>query len=152
MPFNSDVGNESEYGTLKLTIMHRPGNELLRLRADNLDALLFDAIPNINETHESHGIFTQYLRDNGVEVLYVTELLRETLIPSEQARHMLIQGIVAHSLFNLHHDQENVEALRQWLLNRTPEQLVEDVIAGVAYSQDELGTSDHAQILLIKYD
>ncbi|CAF4462982.1 unnamed protein product, partial [Adineta steineri] len=44
--------------------------------------------------------------------------------------------------------QQSLLALQQWLLHRTPEQLTEDIIVGVACSQDELGTSEYAQILL----
>jgi arginine deiminase len=95
-----DVGNESEGGKLELVVMHRPGNELRRLREDNLDELLYDGIPNIEETHRSHDLFSQYLRDHGAQVLYVRPLLLTTLSSSKQARHTLINGIIEHSLFN----------------------------------------------------
>jgi arginine deiminase len=89
------------------------------------------------------------LRDHGTQVLYVKPLLLTTLICSEKARHALIDGIIEQSLFNIGHQQEQILiALRKWLLARKPEQLVEDVIVGVAYSQDELGTSPAAQTLL----
>jgi arginine deiminase len=146
------VGVQSECGQLDIVIMHRPGRELLRLTKDNLERLLYDAIPNINETHKSHDVFSQYLHDQGVHVLYVRELLRETLTSSDQACQRLIDGIVLNRSFKKDDQQQASKALRQWLLNRKPEQLVEDVIAGVAYSQDELGTSDHAQILAGTYD
>jgi arginine deiminase len=66
-----NVGNESECGKLETVLMHRPGNELARLRKDNLEQLLYDEIPDIRETHKSHDIFTRYLRDHGTQVLYV---------------------------------------------------------------------------------
>ncbi|CAF1309845.1 unnamed protein product [Rotaria magnacalcarata] len=62
------VGVQSECGKLDVVLMHRPGQELLRLTKDNLHQLLYDAIPNLKETHQSHDIFSQYLRDNGVHV------------------------------------------------------------------------------------
>ncbi|CAF3449305.1 unnamed protein product [Rotaria sp. Silwood1] len=142
------VGVESECGKLDIVLMHRPGRELLRLNKDNLHDLLYDAVPNINETHQSHDFFSQYLRDHGTQVLYLTDLLCETLTFSDKARDTLINGIVAHSYFSDSNHQEAAMVLQQWLLERTPEQLTEDVIAGVSCTQDELGTSEHAQTLL----
>ncbi|CAF3704989.1 unnamed protein product [Adineta steineri] len=148
----SDAGVHSECGKLDIVLMHRPGGELLRLTNDNLHVLLFDAIPDINQTHHSHDIYSQYLRDHGVHVLYLTDLLRETLISSIQARSQVIDGILTHSHLNHENHEQSLLALQQWLLHRTPEQLTEDISVGVAYSRDELGTSDNAQILLTTND
>lgn len=128
MSSNFEVGNESESGRLCTTIMHRPGNELLRLTDKNLDELLFDKIPNINETHESHDIFTKYLRDHGMKVLYVRDLLTETLQYSSTARDKLIDGIIKNSLYK----QDSLDVLRNWLSQRTAEELVDAVIVGVS--------------------
>ena len=144
-----NVGNESDCGQLEVVLMHRPGQEHLRLREDNLDQLLFDEIPNLDETHKSHDIFSQYLRTHGVQVLYVRSLLLDTLLHNEEACHTLIEGIIEHSLFNYDHKhEETLMALHEWLLDRTPEQLVEDVIAGVACTEHELGTTRAGQVLL----
>ncbi|UJR08615.1 hypothetical protein I4U23_012874 [Adineta vaga] len=142
------VGVESECGKLDIVIMHRPGRELLRLTEDTLDHVLYDALPNIDQTHQSHDIFSQYLRQHGVHVLYLTDLLLETLTASAEARKHLIDGLIAHSHLNQPDQQQALSTLRQWLLDRTPEQLAQDVIVGVSCSPDELGTSDHARELL----
>ncbi|CAF0996816.1 unnamed protein product [Adineta ricciae] len=136
-----DVGVQSECGKLDVVLMHRPGKELLCLSEHNLHQYLYDALPNINETHRSHDVFSQYLRGHDVHVLYLTDLLYETLDASAEARYQLINEIVDSQ-------NQNASALQQWLLNRTPEQLTQDVIVGVACSQDDLGTSQHAQELL----
>jgi len=75
-----NVSNESECGTLETIVMHRPDDKLNRLREDNLDQLLYDEIPHIDETHKSHDIFTKYLRDHGRKVIYVKTLFLLTLI------------------------------------------------------------------------
>ncbi|CAF2049353.1 unnamed protein product [Rotaria magnacalcarata] len=148
-----DLGNESESGKLMMTIMHRPGDELRRLNENNLDQLLFDEIPDINSTKKSHDIFTEYLRAHGTKVLYVKPLLLETLIHSTAACHMLIGGIIENSFYNTNHDHEDlIMALYQWLLTRTPEQLVEDVITGVACTTTELGDSGYAATILAMHD
>jgi arginine deiminase len=147
---NNVVGVESECGKLDIVLMHRPGQELLRLTKDNLQNLLYDAIPDLQETHKSHDQFSQYLRDHGSQVLYVKELLQETLNSNDEARNTLINGIISNCPFNDNCQQEVSTALRQWLLARKPDELAEDVIVGVAYSEGELGTSPAAQILLNK--
>lgn len=142
------VGVQSECGQLDIVVMHRPGAELLRLTPKNLHNLLYDALPDINQTHRSHDIFSQYLRDHGVHVLYFADLLRETLLSSSEACNKLIDGIVTHSPLYDNGQQDVAVVLGQWLKHRTPEQLAVDVMSGVACRKEELGTSSYAQILL----
>lgn len=75
----------SEVGPLRTVMLHRPGNELRRLTPRNNDALLFDGIPWVDRAQEEHDGFAEALRSRGVEVLYLSELLVETL-GSETAR------------------------------------------------------------------
>ena len=72
-------GADSEVGRLATVMLHRPGNELKRLTPRNNDRLLFDGIPWVSRAQEEHDAFAATLRDRGVEVLYLTELLTETL-------------------------------------------------------------------------
>jgi arginine deiminase len=60
-------------------MLHRPGNELRRLTPRNNDALLFDGLPWVDRAQEEHDGFAEALRGRGVEVLYLSELLIETL-------------------------------------------------------------------------
>lgn len=71
---------DSEVGRLGTVLLHRPGPELARLTPRNNDSLLFDAIPWVARAQEEHDAFAAALRDHGVEVLYVAELLAEVLI------------------------------------------------------------------------
>jgi arginine deiminase len=68
-------------------LLHRPGNELRRLTPRNNDALLFDGLPWVDRAQEEHDGFAAALQDRGVEVLYLTRLLVETLAdPAARAR------------------------------------------------------------------
>jgi arginine deiminase len=73
------VGVRSEVGRLRTVLLHRPGPELRRLTPRNNDALLFDAIPWVSRAQEEHDAFAGVLRDRGVEVLYLVDLLGEAL-------------------------------------------------------------------------
>jgi arginine deiminase len=70
---------DSEVGRLRTVLLHRPGAELKRLTPRNNDQLLFDGIPWVDRAQEEHDGFAQALRDHGVEVLYLGELLVRAL-------------------------------------------------------------------------
>ena len=85
------LGSNSEVGTLRVVILHRPGAELQRLTPRNNDKLLFDGLPWVSRAQEEHDAFADLLRSRGVEVLLMADLLTEALA-SGAAR---IQGIAA---------------------------------------------------------
>jgi arginine deiminase len=70
---------DSEVGQLRTVLLHRPGPELRRLTPRNNDSLLFDGIPWVGRAQEEHDAFAEALRGRGVEVLYLVDLLAETL-------------------------------------------------------------------------
>ncbi|MCA1824026.1 MAG: arginine deiminase [Mycobacteriales bacterium] len=73
------LGVSNEVGRLRTVLVHRPGAELKRLTPRNSADLLFDAIPWVGRAQDEHDAFTQAMRDRGVEVLYLRDLLVETL-------------------------------------------------------------------------
>ena len=85
-------GVDSEVGPLRTVLLHRPGPELQRLTPRNNDKLLFDGIPWVGRAQDEHDAFAQAMRDRGVEVLYLVDLLVETLQDAE-ARHLAIKEI-----------------------------------------------------------
>ena len=74
-------------------MLHRPGNELKRLTPRNNDKLLFDGIPWVSRAQEEHDAFAETLRKRGVEVLYLTELLTETLASEEARAHAISSAL-----------------------------------------------------------
>src|SRR5919107_5079448 len=87
-------GVSSEVGPLRTVLLHRPGPELQRLTPRNNADLLFDGLPWVARAQEEHDAFAQALRDRDVEVLYLSELLTETL-QTEEAREQAIAGAMA---------------------------------------------------------
>ncbi|MBQ7809065.1 arginine deiminase family protein, partial [Rhodococcus sp. (in: high G+C Gram-positive bacteria)] len=73
------LGVDSEVGRLRSVILHRPGDELKRLTPRNNDELLFDALPWVDRAQEEHDQFATVLRERGVEVLLLSDLLTEAL-------------------------------------------------------------------------
>lgn len=70
---------KSEIKPLKKVLLHRPGNELLNLTPDTLQELLFDDIPYLEVAQKEHDAFAKILNDNGVEVVYLENLMTEVL-------------------------------------------------------------------------
>ncbi len=69
----------SEIGPLKRVLLHRPGRELENLMPEYIGRLLFDDIPYLKIAQEEHDAFCNLLRQNGVEVVYLTDLAAESL-------------------------------------------------------------------------
>ena len=71
------INVKSEIGTLKKVLLHRPGNELLNLTPDTLSRLLFDDIPFLPEAQKEHDEFAHILKENGIEVVYLEDLMAD---------------------------------------------------------------------------
>jgi len=84
----------NEIGKLKKVLLHRPGKELLNLTPDTLERLLFDDIPFLKDAIEEHNQFAQILKDNGVEVVYLEDLMTETLNQDEKIREKFIRQYI----------------------------------------------------------
>ena len=72
-------GVHSEAGTLRRVMVHRPGLEMARLTPENREALLFDDVIWVKQARVEHMTFCDVLRERGVEVVFLRDLLTETL-------------------------------------------------------------------------
>ncbi|MGI8994692.1 MAG: arginine deiminase, partial [Nocardioidaceae bacterium] len=88
-------GADSEVGRLRTVLLHRPGAELQRLTPRNNDSLLFDGIPWVSRAQEEHDAFASALRERDVEVLYLMDLLTESIDASASAREQAIRHATA---------------------------------------------------------
>lgn len=126
----------SEVGRLRRAILHRPGLELKRLTPTNKDDYLFDDVLWVQRAKQEHDAFASALRDVGVTVHLLDELLRETVAIPEARKHVLdgalderVYGPQAvgplHELFEAMPDAELTEFLiggmtKRELLDRIP--------------------------------
>ena len=84
----------SEIKKLKKVLVHRPGKELLNLTPDTLGRLLFDDIPYLKVAIQEHDEFCQILRDNDIEVVYLEDLMAETLDSNPQIKPSFIRQFI----------------------------------------------------------
>lgn len=69
----------SEVGPLRTVLVHRPGVELARLTPQNREGFLFDDLLWVERARDEHDRLTGIMRERGVEVLFVRDLLRDVL-------------------------------------------------------------------------
>jgi arginine deiminase len=119
-------GVDSEVGRLRTVLVHRPGLELKRMTPRSRDRLLFDSLPWAGRAQQEHDVLTQAMRDQGIEVLYVTALLQDAL-EYQPARNQAIKAALADPALG---DQlrGQVHALLDSL---GPEDLARALIAGL---------------------
>lgn len=92
----------SEIGKLKTVLLHRPGKELENLTPDVLEKLLFDDIPYLKVAQEEHDLFAETLRNEGVEVLYLTDMVTEALEAHPEVMSHFINSFIEESKIKSH--------------------------------------------------
>ena len=88
------INVKSEIKPLKKVLLHRPGKELLNLTPDTLERLLFDDIPYLEVAQKEHDEFANILRDNGVDVVYLEDLMTDVLNISPEIKDTFIRQFI----------------------------------------------------------
>ncbi len=122
--------NTSEIGRLKKVMLHRPGKELENLMPEYLERLLFDDIPYLKVAQAEHDAFAQCLRDNGAEVVYLRDLVEETLAEPDVRRELTEQFLDEAGLEN----HRIREILQNYFAEMDNGALVDTMMAGVRKS------------------
>ena len=124
------IHNTSEIGRLRKVLLHRPGQELENLMPEYLERLLFDDIPYLREAQAEHDAFAQCLRDAGVEVVYLTDLVVNSLTSPE-----VRQGFVTEFLDEAGlPDEAARDAVEAYLADLNDRELVSAMMAGIRRS------------------
>jgi arginine deiminase len=127
-------GVDNEVGQLRTVLMHRPGPELERMTPRHRDRLLFGTLPWVSRARQEHDALSQVLRDQGVEVLYLTELLQDAL-EYQAAR----QAAIALAVADAGLGDELRSQLRTHLECLSPEALAQVLIAGLTPAELRIG-------------
>jgi arginine deiminase len=120
----------SETGTLRRVLLHRPDLELRRLTPTNAADLLFDDILWVKRARQEHDAFADTLRDQGVEVLYLAELLAETVKDDTARAWVLDRDVTVDDL-----GVDLAERLRDHLDALDPDTLVRHLLGGLTRSE-----------------
>ncbi|MGE0003426.1 MAG: arginine deiminase [Candidatus Izemoplasmatales bacterium] len=87
----------SEIGQLRKVLLHRPGGELENLTPKWLNDLLFDDIPWLELAKEEHDAFAKVFRDNGVEVVYLDDLVTEAIEAKPGIKEQFVRQFIEES-------------------------------------------------------
>lgn len=126
------LGVWSEVGRLQKVLVHRPGKELNRLTPSNRDELLFDDILWLEKAREDHDTFATILSAENAEVVYLADLLAETL-DIEAAR----QWLLAETINERHFGVALSEGLRQYLEAQESSRLAQILLCGLTRQEIE---------------
>ncbi len=117
----------SEVGQLKKVLLHRPGPELKNLTPRYLEDLLFDEIPWLAKAQIEHDGFSQALKDNGIEVYYIDNLLMDIVHDTDVKSALIKKHLKASPLI----ETEALDTMYNYLNDLKPEELVSTLVAGL---------------------
>lgn len=116
----------SEIGKLRKVMVHRPDLELRRLTPSNHDELLFDDVLWVRKARQQHDAFVDQMRDRGVEVYYLGELLEEAL-ENKEAHKRAVEIVATEYTVGV----GAVNEMRSVLLEMKPQNLATHLIGGL---------------------
>jgi arginine deiminase len=91
-------GVHSEVGTLRKVLVCAPGLAHTRLTPTNCDSLLFDDVMWVQNARRDHFDFMSKMRERGVEVVELHNVLAETMAIPEARTWLLDRKIVANEV------------------------------------------------------
>ena len=103
---------KNEIGALKKVLLHRPGKELEHLVPEELERLLFDDIPYLTLARQEHDTFAAILLGQGTEVVYLEDLMADTLKANPGLREIFIRQFLREGgPFAQNHEKELFDML-----------------------------------------
>ena len=132
------LGTNSEVGTLRTVMVHRPDLAHERLSPSNAHELLFDDVIWVRHARQEHDAFVDLMRERGVEVLLLHELLAQTLDDKEAREWLLSRRIRPEEVTVMF-----AEPLTAWLTEMPSDELATRLTGGVtvlgAARRDQVG-------------
>ena len=117
----------SEIGPLKRVLLHRPGRELENLMPEYIGRLLFDDIPYLKIAREEHDAFCDLLRRHGAEVVYLEDLVTESLNDGA-VKEQFVRDYIAEAGVR---GEKRTAMMADYFLSMSTKNMVEQMMAGV---------------------
>jgi arginine deiminase len=141
----TEFGAHSEVGRLRKVMVHRPDLSLRRLTPSNHDDLLFDDVLWVERAQQEHDRFVSLMRERGVEVYLLSDLLAEALAASDEGRDRLIELVASEHTVGW----SLVDDVRALLSALKPDQLAAHLIGGLTVAEAQLDVAAVAGTSLI---
>ena len=127
MTTTETFGVHSEVGRLRKVMVCAPGRAHKRLTPSNCDNLLFDDVLWVDVAKRDHFDFTTKMRDRGIEVVEMHNLLTETVAVPEAKAWILDHQIVPNQI-----GAGFVDEVRSYLEGLSNRDLAETLIGGLS--------------------
>jgi arginine deiminase len=124
------LGVHSEVGKLRTVMVCRPGLAHQRLTPGNCHDLLFDDVVWVHEAQKDHYDFVLKMKERGVEVLELHDLLAETMAVKAARDFVLDRRVTGNSV-----GHGTALVMRPWLDEMPARQLANHLIGGIAISE-----------------
>jgi arginine deiminase len=129
----TEYGVYSEVGRLRKVMVHRPDLSLRRLTPGNHDDFLFDDVLWVDRAGEEHDAFVRLMKNEGVKVYYLQELLAETLASSDENRRLILERVITELTVGI----SAVDAVRICLMDMEPALLAHHLVGGLTVGELE---------------
>jgi arginine deiminase len=137
-------GVHSEVGKLRKVMVHRPELSLQRLTPTTHDELLFDDVLWVERAQHEHDQFVARMRERGVEVFVLRDLLAEALAATDEGRRRLIELAASEYTVGV----SLVDEVRAILWNLKPDQLAKHLIGGLTVAESGLDLGKFKELSL----
>jgi arginine deiminase len=124
------LGANSEVGKLRTVMVHRPDLAHERLSPSNCHELLFDDVIWVRRARQEHDAFVDVMRERGVEVLLVHQLLAEALDDKEAREWLLARRVRPEDVTVMFS-----EPLKDWLREMSSDELATTMTGGITVQE-----------------
>lgn len=124
---SSPFGVYSEVGQLRKVLVCSPGRAHQRLTPSNCDQLLFDDVLWVENAKRDHFDFVQKMRDRGIDVVEMHNLLTQTLDIPEAKKWILDNQVIPNQV-----GLGLVDEVRSYLDGLSSRDLAETLIGGLS--------------------
>src|SRR6516162_8742462 len=124
------LGANSEVGTLRTVMVHRPDLAHERLSPSNCHELLFDDVIWVRRAHQEFDAFVDLMRGHDVEVLLLHDLLAQTLEDSEAREWLLYRRLRPEEVTEVFSSE-----LMSWMTGMRADELATRLTGGVTVAE-----------------
>lgn len=133
---SSPIHVYSEIGQLKKVLVHKPGNEIKYITPDTMEELLFNGLLEPNQVAKEHDEFVKILKNEGVEVVYLEDLVLETFQKSsESARDDFIRTWIRECEVR---ETKILRIINKYIRSLSPREMIQKMFSGILASDIDI--------------
>ncbi|UUD37053.1 arginine deiminase domain-containing protein [Mycoplasmopsis californica] len=127
----SKINVFSEIGILKEVLVHTPGDEIRRISPTRFNELLFSAVLESDVAIKEHKGFLQILKEQGIKVTQLTDLVLETWnFASNAAREEFVNKWINEAKPRIKDGNLKIK-IKEFLNSKTPLELIKTMMTGI---------------------